>query len=152
MERLLSSRMTYFYKKIFPVAWIITFCFITVLVWIGGCQAAVTTKWFTLACLAGGSLFILWFSARLKTVRLQGDHLLVSDYRSEELIPLLQIDEVRETRLWNPKLIKLHLLRPGQWGNEVIFIAPIRFQFVFSDHPLVKELRDMVRKQQRGST
>lgn len=143
--------MTYFYKRIFPAAWITTFCFITALAWIGGCRAAAPTKWLTLVCLTVGSLFIIWFSARLKTVRLQGDHLVVSDYRSEELIPLLQIEEVKETRLWNPKLIKLHLIRSGQWGNEIIFIAPIRFQLVFSDHPLVKELRDMIKEKQRGS-
>jgi hypothetical protein len=75
---------------------------------------------------------------------------MVSDYRSEETIPLLQIEEVEETRIWNPKLIKLRLVRSGQWGNEIIFIAPVRFQFVFSNHPLVKELRDMIQEKRRG--
>lgn len=150
MERLLSSRMTFFYKRIFPLLWIITFSFITFLVWFSGCQN-VSMKWFTLVCLTGGSLFLFWYSVRLKTVRLQGDNLIVSDYRSEELIPLQQIDEVKETRVWNPKLIKLHLVRSGQWGDEIVFIAPIRLQFVFSNHPLVRELRDMIREKRRGS-
>jgi hypothetical protein len=96
-------------------------------------------------------MFLRWFSARLKAVSLQGDHLVVSDYRSEEQIPLQHIEEVKETRLWNPKLIKLLLVRPGQWGNEIVFIAPIRLQFVFSDHPLVRELQDMIRENRRGS-
>jgi hypothetical protein len=151
MERLLSSRMTFFYKRIFPPMWISAFCFLTLFVWIGACRTDSSLKWLTLICLTGGSLFLFWFSARIKDVRLQGDHLVISDYRSEELIPLSQVEAVEETRIWNPKLIKLRLVRSGQWGNEIIFIAPIRFQFVFSDHPLVKELWDMIRNKQRGS-
>jgi len=142
--------MTYFYKRIFPAIWIIAFSLLTLFVWIGGCRTDSSLKWLTLICLPAGSLFLFWFSARIKNVRLRGDHLIVSDYRSEELIPLLQVEEVGETRIWNPKLIKLRLVRSGQWGNEIIFIAPIRLQFVFSDHPLVKELRDMIQKKQRG--
>jgi hypothetical protein len=151
MERLLSSKMTFFYKKIFPAAWIITFSFITFLVWFGSCQAASATKWLTIVCLTAGSLFILWYSSRLKTIRLQGDHLVVSDYRSEEVIPLLQIGKVEETRIWNPKLIKLRLVRPGQWGDDIVFIAPVQCQFIFSNHPLVRELRDMITEKRRGS-
>jgi len=151
MERLLSSKLTFFYKRIFPAAWIITFSFITLFLWIGDCEGTAELKWVALISLIGGSMFLRWFSARLKAVSLQGDHLVVSDYRSEEQIPLQHIEEVKETRLWNPKLIKLLLVRPGQWGNEIVFIAPIRLQFVFSDHPLVRELQDMIRENRRGS-
>ena len=151
MERILSSRITFFYKRIFPAIWIIAFCLLTLFVWIGSCQTDSSLKWLTLICLTAGSLFLLWFSARLKTVKLQGEHLIVSDYCSEEIIPLQQIEEVKETRIWNPKLIKLQLVRSGRWGNEIIFIAPIRFQFVFSGHPLARELRDMLRNKQQGT-
>jgi len=150
MERLLSSRMTYFYKRIFPVVWIMAFAFLTVFLWIGGCRGTAELKWVALISLIGGSIFLRWFAVRLKTVTLQGDHLVVSDYRSEEPVSLLEIEEVKETRLWNPQLIKLRLVRPGRWGNEIVFIAPLGFRFVFSDHPLVKELQDMIRKKQRG--
>jgi hypothetical protein len=150
MERLLSSRMTFFHKRIFPLLWIIIFSFIALFVWSGSCQADASIKWLTALCLTGGSLFLFWFSARLKTVRLQGDNLIVSDYRTEELIPLQQIEAVKETRMWNPKLIKLQLVRSGQWGDEIIFIAPIRLQFVFLNHPLVGELRDMIKEKRRG--
>ena len=143
--------MTYFYKRIFPPLWIISFFLLTLFVWLGGGRAASSLKWLTLICLLGGSSFILWFAARLRTVTLREDHLVVSDYRSEELIPLLQVEEVEETRIWNPKLIKLRLVRSGQWGEEIIFIAPLRFQFVFSNHPLVKELREMISKKKRGT-
>ena len=151
MERLLSSRLTFFYKRIFPSAWVIAFGVGSLFLWTGDCEGTVPLKWFALSSLIGGTIFLRWFSARLKTVTLKEDHLVVSDYRSEEPIPLLQIEEVKETRLWNPQLIKLRLVRPGRWGNEIVFIAPVRFQFVFSDHPLARELRDMIQKKRRGS-
>lgn len=150
MERLLSSKMTYFYKRIFLPLWITGFFLLTLFVWIGGCRTDSSLKVLTLAGLLGGSFYLFWFSARLKSVKLREDHLIISDYRSEEMIPLVEIDKVEETRIWNPKLIKLRLIRSGRWGNEIVFIAPVRFQFVFSNHPLVKELRDMIQKKRRG--
>ena len=131
--------------------WITLFSIITLLIWFSGSQADARTKLLSLLGLTGGSLFILWFSARLKTVRLVGDSLVISDYRMEKIIPLHDIDEVKETRIWNPKLIKLRLMRPRDWGDEIIFIAPMRLQFVFSDHPLTRELRNMIREKQRGT-
>jgi len=123
----------------------------TLFLWIGDCEGTVELKWVALISLIGGSIFLRWFSVRLKAVSLQGDHLVVSDYRSEEQIPLQHIEDVKETRLWNPQLIKLRLVRPGRWGNEIVFVAPLRFQFVFMNHPLAGELRDMIREKQRGS-
>jgi hypothetical protein len=70
--------------------------------------------------------------------------LLVSDFDTEEWVQLRQVEEVKETRLWNPKLIKLRLRRAGKWGDLIVFIAPLRFQFVFMDHPLALELRTLV--------
>lgn len=150
MEKLLSSRLTFFYKRVFPAAWIMAVGIGTLFLWICDYKGASSFKWFFLICLFGGSIYLRWFSERLKTVSLQGEQLVVSDYRTEETIPLHQIDEVTETRIWNPKLIKLRLNRPGRWGDEIIFIAPLRFQFIFLNHPLARELRDMISKTRRG--
>ena len=151
MKKLLSSRLTFFYKRVFPVVWIIALGIGTLFLWICDYKGTSSFKWFLLICLLGGSIFLRWFSEKLKVVSLQGEQLVVSDYRTEETIPLQQIDEVKETRIWNPKLIKLRLNRPGRWGDEIVFIAPLRFQFIFSNHPLVRELRDIIRKARRGS-
>jgi len=150
MTRVLSSRLTFFYKKIFPAAWITVFAAVTLFLWIGACEKDASMKWFALISLIGGPVLIRRFSGRLKAVSLQGDCIVVSDYHWEEMVPLSQIEAVTETRLWNPKVIKLRLIRPGRWGNEIVFIAPVRFQFVFSNHPLVKGLRDMIRETRRG--
>lgn len=150
MKKLLSSRLTFFYKRVFPAVWIIAVGIVTLLLWICDYKGASLFKWFFLICLFGGSIYLRWFSDRLKAVSLQGEQLVVSDYRTEETIPFHQIDEVTETRIWNPKLIKLRLNRPGRWGDEIVFIAPLRLQFIFSNHPLARELRDMISKTRRG--
>ena len=147
MRRRISSSWTFFYKQIFPVVWIIGFGIGTLLLWAGdfrGKSIDPGLKWFALFSLIAGSGFLVWFSRRLKVVWIYGDHFIVSDYRTEERIPLRQVEEVTETRMWNPKLIKLRLLRSGKWGDLIVFIAPIRFQFVFMNHPLVRELRELI--------
>ena len=132
------------------MAWIVGFGIATLFMWICDYEGTPSFKWFALIGLLAGSIFLRWFSGRLKVVSLQGEQVIVSDYRTEETIPFRQIEEVKETRLWNPKLIKLRLSRPGRWGDEIVFIAPIRFQFIFSNHPLVKELRHMIQTTRQG--
>ena len=98
-----------------------------------------------------GSWYVIWFSRRLKDVWLEGEYLVVSDYVSEERIPIVHVEEITETRLWNPKLIKLRFSRSSKWGEEIVFIAPLRFQFVFMNHPLVQELRTLVSSAKRDA-
>jgi len=152
MRRRLSSWWTYFYKRIFPIAWITGFGMGTVYLWVGTFkgQSSPELKWIALLSLLAGSAFLLWFSSRLKDVWLYGNDIIVSDYRSEEWIPLWQIEEVTETRLWNPKLIKLRLAHSGKWGDQIVFVAPIRFRFVFLNHPLVEELRGIILQARAG--
>ncbi|OGW54118.1 MAG: hypothetical protein A2Y81_12430 [Nitrospirae bacterium RBG_13_43_8] len=66
--------MTFFYKKIFPSAWIIAFGVGTLFLWTGDCGGTAPLKWFALISLIGGAIFLHWFSARIKTVTLKGDH------------------------------------------------------------------------------
>jgi hypothetical protein len=145
MRRRISSSLTYFYKRIFPALWIIGFGALTVCPWIGNFTGqARELRWIALAAWGCGTGFLVWYSRMLKEVWLYNDQLIVSDYNTEEMVPLRQVEEVKETRFWNPQLIKLRLRRAGRWGDRIVFIAPIRFQFVFMNHPLAGELRSLV--------
>lgn len=150
MERLLSSKWTFFYKRIYPVAWILLCGALTAFLWTTSCSGLGWLRGVALIVFIGGSLFFFWYSSRLKHVWLRGDRLVVTDFRTEEEIPLTEVVDVRETRLWNPKLIRLTLVRPGKWGDEIVFMAPMRFSFVFLNHPLVTELRELVAKRRGG--
>jgi hypothetical protein len=148
MRKRISSSLTYFYKRIFPALWIMGFGALTVLIWLGNfkgraLQPAVL-RWFALFIWCVGSGFLIRYSRMLKEVWLYNDQLIVSDFDTEEMVPLSQVKEVKETRFWNPKLIKLRLRNPGRWGDLITFIAPLRFQFVFMNHPLAAELRGLV--------
>lgn len=148
MERLLSSKWTFFYKRIYPVAWILLCGVVAAFLWTTSCSGLGGLRGVVLIVFVGGSLFSLWYSSRLKQVWLRGDRLVVTDFRTEEEILITDVIGVRETRLWNPKLICLILSRPSKWGDEIVFMAPVRFSFVFLNHPLVNELREMIA--QRG--
>ncbi len=152
MRKRISSSLTYFYKRVFPALWIIGFGVLAAWLWFGNFahQASQTggLRWFTLLAWCGGTGFLVWYSRTLKEVWLYQGRLLVSDYDNEEWVPLGQVEEVKETRLWNPKLIKLRLRRAGKWGDQIVFIAPLRFHFVFMDHPLAGELRILVSEAQ----
>ncbi|HET9982022.1 MAG TPA: hypothetical protein VFQ38_00475 [Longimicrobiales bacterium] len=148
--------MTFVQKRLFPILWISGFGFGTCGLWMGiftePTPPPPEMKWVFLGAWIAGSGFILWFVRRLKAVWLEDDHLLVSDYTVEELIPLRNIEEVTETRFWNPKMIKLRLRQPCRWGEEIVFMAPASLQLPFSDHRVVKELRERAAQASMGRT
>jgi len=152
MKKRLSSLWTYFYKKVFPSIWITGFGLGTVALWFGifkdnkGQPPPPDIKWTFLLAWIVGTVFLLWYSRRLKSVWLEGDRLIVTDYQSEENIPLQQIKEVIETRLWNPKLIKIRFRRPTRWGDQIVFIAPMSLKITLVNHPIVIELRERASK------
>jgi len=147
---------TYFYKRIFPALWIIGFGAFTAWLWLGNLTGRAPMpfqlRWFALLAWCGGTGFLVWYSRMLKEVWLYEDQLIVSDYDTEEWVPLRQVEEVRETRFWNPKLIKLRLRSAGRWGDLIVFVAPLRFQFVFMNHPLAGHLRTLVSEARAGGS
>lgn len=148
----LSSRWTFFYRVILPAIWITGFGAGTLALWFSDNAAAPEAHEMKLPFLAMwmiGSSFILWFARRLRTVWVEGDHLVVVDFFKEERVPLTLIQEVDETRFWNPKMIKVRFLRRPTLPELVIFVAPLRFQRPFSVHPVVKRLRSSAEEARR---
>jgi hypothetical protein len=150
MPTRLSSLWTPFYKLVFPPFWIGGFGLGTILMWTGGMddpEPPAFVKWQFLLMWIAGTSFILWFTRRLSEVWLDEGELVVKSGRYVERIPLGAVDSVTETRIWNPKQIKLGI-RPGAASKEqVIFMAPWSFQLPFSDHRVVRQLRAAARAQ-----
>ena len=146
MRRRISSVWTFFYKRIFPLFWISLWGLGAAGLWLGWFSEPAPPppemKWVALLAWISGGSFLIWFSRRLRSVWLAGDHLIVSDYRHEQSVPLSAIEDVTETRFWNPKMIRIHLRHSARHGDEIVFLAPSAlFQLPFSDHRVVKELR-----------
>jgi hypothetical protein len=148
MRTRLSSRWTLFYRVVFPIAWIGVFGGATFGTWLGtfptqpgtpeGMKYLFSTVWVL------GSTFILWFTRGLRVVVLEGDTLLVRDLTEEERIPLQSVWSVTESRFINPKRIYLHLELGAASTERVVFLAPSGFQLPFTEHRMVKQLREAI--------
>ena len=152
MERLLSSRWTFFQKFLFPALWVAGFGLVTLLFFVdpadvvydgvrGGAPPGV--GWIFLAAWLAGGALVLWVSLPLQRVRLVDDALLVSNFARELRVPFGMIAEVRQNR-WvsaRPITVRLRADVPGL-GRRFTFIPPTRLRFaVWREDPEVAELR-----------
>src|SRR6266436_609654 len=105
-SRTLSSAQTFYWKYIFPVAWISwpgieTLAPFARVFYKGDTSPPEAMEWTFLAMWVAVTTFILWFLARFKRVRLDRRFLYVSNYLREISIPLHMIDRVTEIRGMN---------------------------------------------------
>ena len=149
----LSSLWTFFYQFVFPSVWITGFGAGTLALWFSDDSAMTRPpsdiKFTFLAAWIVGSGFILWFVMRLRTVWLEDDCLVVIYFRKQERIPLALVQDINETRFWNPKTIKVTFQPRPNLPTCVIFMAPVSFQLPFSVHPVVMRLRLLVEEARR---
>jgi hypothetical protein len=96
-------------KIIFPVAWIL------------------------------GSIFLLWFSLRLRRVLIKDSALYVSDYFRGFVVPISTISRVTQSFLMHPPTITIHLKHMTPAGNKIVFI-PCGPRYYFSENLIVSEL------------
>jgi hypothetical protein len=112
-------------------------------------------KWFFLLFWIASSSFFVWFSSKIKTVYLEDPNLIVvARGGAETVIPLLNVEDVSQKRSSVFRLIIVKL-RPGSPMEEFVFIARekmFRLPFYFSDHPIVEELREAVKRAQTANT
>jgi len=84
-------------------------------------------KWGFLFALLIGSGFIIWFALCLKIVTLNGDFLIIENYNQKVTVPLSSINGISESRLMNPKTIKLNLYSLYTFGEKIVFISKSKF-------------------------
>ena len=152
MTRRLSSALTFFWKVVLPLAWI------------AGIVASAASVFFVtpgkprdpeleslklafvLASLVVAPIF-LWFAAGLKRVRRAGADLLVSNYRRELRIPVVEIKQVYQSWAVLPWRVVIEMRGPTALGQTFVFVP--RFRDGFPDrarggrHPVVEEIRAM---------
>jgi hypothetical protein len=149
----LSSRATALYKFVLPAL---------LGVWFAGTVWAVgfavepgvpgigAFRWF----LAGIGAFVvgllLWLHAGLKKVTLEGDSLVVSNFRDSVRVPLHDVARVTPSRFTNPESIQLDLVVPCSFGQRITFLPPQRWVRGFTPHPLAAELAALVQERRLG--
>jgi hypothetical protein len=125
MKRI-SSRSTFFLKRVFPVLWF-GFIVIFALLFYVAPETPPLLDFAAPALMAVvGYVVMKKFLWDLADEVLDGGDFLVVKYRGrEESIPLANIMNVNATMLVNPPRITLRLDVPGKFGNEVTF-SPLR--------------------------
>lgn len=86
---------------------------------------------------------LLWQFIKIKTVEIDEDYLYVSNYLKEARIPLADVYDVTNTPWLQPDYITLHLHRPSEFGDRIVFIPPYRHWIIWSRNPLVEELKEL---------
>jgi hypothetical protein len=151
MRQLLSSRWTFVSKYVFPAIWIpgfgigvvVTFLNPRTVLYNGVKGAAPEYIGFVfLGAWLIGSAFILYFTAPLKLVSIEGEDLVVSNYRQEWRVPLASISHVTQNRWLNLRPIAIHFREETPFGRTAVFMPPTRWRVLFwSEDPEVEELR-----------
>ena len=146
-RKLLSSRLTFLYKFVFPVivvVWVIWFGALFLYSESSGLQD------FPIQFLAIGFVvaainivWMGWLALKSNRVEVDGENFYVSNFGKKIIIPRADLFEATEMRWVKPYWITLHLRRPSEFGDKVIFIPPWRMGAFWTANPLVDELNAM---------
>jgi len=145
----LSSRMTFFYKRIFPVIWfgfLALFMAIPPVAPAAGRSVSGSSLGFLLVPVAM-AIFGYFLMKKLvfdlvDEVLDAGDALVIRNADREERVALSDIINVSYAQLSNPPRVTLSLRNPTQFGDRVTFCAPVRLSplAAFSPNPAIDEL------------
>ena len=144
----ISSRWTFFYKRIFPAIWFgLLILFIAISLFSGAGRNAASPLPFLIvpAIMIGFGYFImkrLVFDL-VDEVWEDGDSLVVKNRGQEEHIPLSDIKNVSYSPYINPPRVTLSLRRPTIFGDQITFGAPVRL-VPFSTSPVIDDLIERV--------
>ncbi len=145
----LSSKLTFFYKFVFPTMWIGMFALGTLLMFVApdsfeGDGDLREMRWLFLGATLVGTTFIYWACMRVKRVSLANREFVISNYRQTIRVPIRDVERVSSSVLMNPKLIWLHFRRPTEFGSRIVFMPKQRFFGGYTRHPLAKRLNELL--------
>ncbi len=149
MSTPLSSRWTPFYKFILPVIVIGTLGFGTYYAWVRPERQHLPAGmppengWMLMAgivVIAGAVIY--WTVRDLVRLELDDDELIISDYRSEIRVRLVNIESISGRSLTDPKRHTISFTESTEFGRRVTFMPPIAWTLLpIGEHQAVVELR-----------
>jgi hypothetical protein len=144
--RRISSGMTFFYKRIFPIIW---FGFLALLM-AAPFVAPMIGKSYSgspmVFLIAPVMMIVGYFSMKKLVFDLvdevldAGDALVIRNGHLEERVALSDITNVGYSQYMNPPRVTLSLRNPGTFGDRVSFCAPASLMPTFSTSPVIDEL------------
>ena len=140
----ISSRMTFFYKRVFPIIWFGFLAAITIGPAVIGMNTGQTPD--PMVFIAPVVMMVFGFFIMKKLVfglvdqvLDAGDALLVKNGAQQEQIPLADITNISYVQMMNPPQVTLSLRRPTAFGEKVTFCAPTRLM-PFATSPVIDDL------------
>ena len=146
--RRISSRTTFFNKRVFPAIWFgFLALFIDIPLFFGTQGKSAPSFPFLIVPLIM-AVFGFFFMKKLvfdlvDEVWDNGDSLLVKNGGQEQRIALSDIKNVSYSPYINPPRVTLSLRHPSVFGDRITFGAPIRF-VPFSTSPVIDDLIDRI--------
>jgi len=146
--RLISSKMTFFNKRVFPAIW---FGFLAVFIGLALFSGAGRNPASLLPVLIAPAIMIVFGYVIMKKLVFDladevwddGDSLVVKNGGQEQRIALSDIKNVSYSPFVNPPRVTLSLRRPTVFGDEITFSAPLRL-VPFSKSPVITDLIERV--------
>jgi hypothetical protein len=145
--RLISSRLTSFYKKTFPVMGCGAVMIVAVMAWVllhAGKQGSLGFLIFPLLLgVIGYALYRHLVADMVDEVWFEGDALIVKNRGELAKIPLSDVTDVNASTMTNPRRITLTLRSDLQWGHRITFmpaVESVSFTYSFKSDPIATEL------------
>ena len=155
--RRLSSKVTFFYKRLFPIFWFGLLLVFVVFALIGGRAGSETPIQVFIVPLFmavfGYVIMKLLVFDLVDQVWDAGEALVVKNNNQEDRIPLANIINVSHSTFMNPARVTLTLRSPCRFGKEVAFspVVSVRQSFnPFARPRIVTELIERVDSARRG--
>ena len=141
--RKISSRLTVFYKRVFPVLWIAMILVNIValaLAWPADAAHRGMAIAIPIMMAIFGYLLFRWLIFDLvDEVFIDGAELMIRNRGHEDRIPLANLESIRATQFFHPERITVVAN-----GTKYTFAAPARLNWL-SPHPVAEELRKLKR-------
>jgi hypothetical protein len=140
----ISSRTTFYYKRIFPIVW---FGFLAVFLTVSVFNGLNTGRYPPLPFFIGPVIMTVFGYFVMKKLIFDlvdevvdlGDTLLIKNGNQEERVALSDIMNVNYSALVSPPRVTLSMRKPSKFGAQITFCAPIRF-VPFATSPAINGL------------
>ena len=139
----LSSRLTFFFKFIFPTLWLLGFSAGTLALVASPNDHGMVIPFGAVTVIGG--LFLSRVCFPLKTVVATQGGLIVSNFIDKVEIPYAQIVSIDENKWLNTRVTTIRLNADSAFGQEIRFQPYLHFLLFWRDHPAVVALRERVR-------
>jgi hypothetical protein len=142
--RRISSKATFWYKRIFPFGWFAILLIFVGVALFGSLRSGQAPQLMLLVVPVLMTVFGFVIMKKMvfdlvDEVIDEGDFLRIRNNSQEDRIALSDITNVGYVPYMNPPRVTLSLRRPSSFGTQVTFCAPVRF-VPFAASPVIDEL------------